>query len=92
MTKMARPNWSRICVGCGQARHKKELLRIVKCQDDHLEIDFEQNKPGRGAYICSDIKCAELAKTKNGFQRSFRVEVEHSFYDQLIQGIKQIEH
>lgn len=89
---MAQPNWYRICVGCGQARHKKELLRIVKCQDNHLEIDFEQKKSGRGAYICPDMECAKSAKSKSGFNRSFRIEVEQTFYEQLLQGIKQIEH
>lgn len=85
---MAQPNWHRICVSCGRARCKKELLRIVKCQDNHLEIDFDQNKPGRGAYICPDTKCVNLAKQNLGFDRSFRREVEQSFYEQLIQGIK----
>lgn len=89
---MAQPNWYRICVGCGQARHKKELLRIVRCQDNHLEIDLKQNKPGRGAYVCPNIECAKLARQKKGFNRSFRMEVERSFYDQLSQWITQNEH
>jgi len=89
---MAQPNWYRICVGCGQARHKKELLRIVRCQDNHLEIDFEQKMPGRGAYICPNPECAKLAKTKRGFNRSYHTEVDRTFYDQLIQQVKKIEH
>ena len=80
---MAQPNWFRICVGCGQTKHKKELLRIAKCQDNHLEIDFEQKKPGRGAYICPEMECAKLANKKRGFNRSFGIEVDQAFYDQL---------
>jgi len=82
---VAQPNWFRTCVGCGQAKHKKELLRIVKYRDNQLEIDVEQKKPGRGAYICPQIECAKLAKKKRGFNRSFGMEVEQKFYDQLIQ-------
>ena len=58
---MAQPNWFRICVGCGQAKHKKELLRIIKCPGNLLAIDFEQKKPGRGAYICPKMECVKLA-------------------------------
>lgn len=89
---MGQPNWFRICVGCGKAHHKKDLLRIVKCQDNHLEIDFEQKKPGRGTYICPNTECAMLAKKRRGFNRSFHKEVDLLFYDYLIQQVEQIEH
>lgn len=88
---MAQPNWFRICVGCGQSRHKKELLRIVRDQLNQFEIDIEQKKPGRGAYICPNSECAILAKTKRGLNRSFRREVDQIIYDQLIQMVNQIE-
>jgi predicted RNA-binding protein YlxR (DUF448 family) len=73
---MAQPNWRSIYIGHGQARRKKELLRIVKCWDNHLEIDFDQNMLGRGACICPDTKCKNLATQKRGFDRSIRMEVE----------------
>jgi predicted RNA-binding protein YlxR (DUF448 family) len=85
---MAQPNWFRVCVGCGQARHKKELLRIVRCQDNYLEIDFDQKKPGRGAYICPNTECAMLAKKKHGFNRPFLIEVDSVFYNQIIQVVR----
>ena len=84
---MAQPNWFRRCVGCGEARHKKELLRIVKFPDNHLELDPDQNKPGRGAYICPKIDCAKQAKINRGFNRSFRMEVEPAFYERLIKEV-----
>jgi predicted RNA-binding protein YlxR (DUF448 family) len=84
---MAQPNWFRICVGCGQAKHKKELLRIVKCPGNLLAIDLEQKKPGRGAYICRKMECVKLAKKKRGFNRSFGMEVEQKFYDQLYSAL-----
>lgn len=88
---MAQPNWYRVCVGCGHARPKKELLRIVKRQDDQLEVDLDQRKPGRGAYICPTTACALSAKTKRGFNRSFHLEVNQHFFEHLIQQVKQIE-
>ncbi len=87
---MAQPNWYRICVGCGNAKHKSELIRIVKRQDNSLEIDFQKNKSGRGAYICNNPECARLALQRRGLDRSFRIPVERQFYEQLIQQVKQI--
>lgn len=89
---MAQPNWYRICVGCGKARHKKELLRIVKSPGNHLEIDRAQDKPGRGAYICPKTECAMIAKKRQSFNRTFRMEIGQEFYNDLIQWMAQIEH
>ncbi len=85
---MAQPNWFRRCVGCGKARHKKELLRIVQSLNGQFEIDWQQKKPGRGAYICLNLECAILAKKKRGFHRSFQVDVPSSFYDDLIRALR----
>lgn len=89
---MAQPNCFRICVGCGQPRHKSELLRIVRIDDHQFEIDVEQKKPGRGAYICPTRTCAILAKKKQGFNRSFHQEVDQQLYELLFQRVKQSEH
>lgn len=88
---MAQPNWYRTCVGCGIAKHKSQLLRIVKRQDNSLEIDFHKNQPGRGAYICPNVECANLALKRRGLERTFRIPVERQFYELLIQQVKQIE-
>ena len=87
---MAQPNWYRICVGCGTAKHKNDLLRIVKRQDNSLEIDFQKNKPGRGAYICKNEECARLASKRRSLDRSFRIPIQRRFYEQLIEQVKQI--
>ena len=88
---MAQPNWYRKCVGCGKARHKSELLRIVNQKNNVPVIDFKQIKPGRGAYICPDKECAQLTEKINGLAKSFRYKITHSFYNQLTEAIKQIE-
>ena len=89
---MAQPNWYRKCVACGNARPKNELLRIVKQKDKLLEIDFEQVKPGRGAYCCPRKECAMLAEKKYGLEKSYRCDIDRSFYKQLIKQVEKIEH
>lgn len=88
---MAQPNWFRICVGCGQSRHKNELLRIVRIDDQQFEIDVAQKQPGRGAYICPAAECAVLARKKRALDRSFHQQVAPQFYELVIQKVKQIE-
>ena len=64
---MAQPNWFRTCVGCGQAKHKKELLKIVKCQDNHLEIEGDIPAPfedDKGSPIIKE----SYAKIKDALQ------------------------
>ena len=89
---MAQPNWYRKCVGCGQARHKRELLRIVRCPNNLLEIDPEQVKPGRGAYVCPNKQCALSVFKNHGFEKSFRIKVDALFYEQLLKQVEKNEH
>ena len=44
----------RQCIGCNEMKDKKQLIRILKTQDEQIIIDTTGNKNGRGAYICPD--------------------------------------
>ncbi len=85
---MALPNWHRRCVGCGVGRDKREMIRIAKHKDQPPEIDFRQKLPGRGAYVCRNIECVQMAKKKRGLERSFRCAIDSQFYDKLLQQVK----
>ena len=63
---------------------KRELLRIVKNKEGQVFIDPTGKANGRGAYIKLDNKEAIEAKKKKVFNRNFNMEVEESFYDELI--------
>jgi hypothetical protein len=62
-------------VGCGRARGKRELLRIVRAKSGVVVPDPSRSRPGRGAYVCFDLRCVESARRKNGLQRSLQVAV-----------------
>ena len=47
----------RTCVGCGEIKLKKELIRIVKNKEGEIFIDRTGKANGRGAYICDNIEC-----------------------------------
>ena len=63
---------------------KRDLLRIVKNKEGQVSIDPTGKANGRGAYIKLDNAEALEAKKKKIFNRSFNMEVEENFYDELI--------
>ena len=58
----------RKCVGCGEMKSKKEMLRVLKTTEDEIILDATGRKNGRGAYLCFDKGCLEkCSKVRKGF-------------------------
>lgn len=81
----------RKCLGCQEMKNKKNLIRVVKTQDDEFFIDSTGKKNGRGAYICPSKECLEKAIKNKGLERSFQVKIPDEVYEQLKEGLKQDE-
>ncbi len=47
----------RSCIACHTVRSKRELVRIVRTETDHVEADPTGKKAGRGAYLCRQRVC-----------------------------------
>jgi predicted RNA-binding protein YlxR (DUF448 family) len=63
----------RTCVGCRAVQPKKEMIRIVRTVDGRIDIDKTGKKSGRGAYICPNQECLELALKRNALSKSLEV-------------------
>ena len=72
----------RQCVGCGEMKAKKELLRVLKTEDGVL-LDATGKKNGRGAYICANTECLKKARKNKGLERSFKMSIPAEVYDSL---------
>ena len=72
----------RSCVGCRTKKNKSELIRCVRLSTG-VEIDPEQKKQGRGAYICRDAGCLEKIRKKRLLNRALKVAVDETVYDEL---------
>ena len=72
----------RKCVGCRESKEKKQLIRIVK-NDQEITIDRTGKKNGRGAYLCDNLECLVKARKNRGLNRAFRMEVDESVYEEL---------
>ncbi len=49
----------RTCIACRTVRAKRELIRIVRTDETHVQADATGKKAGRGAYLCRARECWE---------------------------------
>lgn len=77
----------RKCVACGQNKTKKELIRIVNNKEQGVIVDLTGKKNGRGAYICRNIECLNLAIKNKKLSRALETEVPVDIQDELKQEI-----
>ncbi|MGD1921229.1 MAG: YlxR family protein [Pleurocapsa sp.] len=71
----------RRCVSCRRFGSKKTFWRIVRIASNHkIELDTGM---GRSAYLCPNIDCLALAKSKNRLSSSLRTKVPNSIYQNL---------
>ncbi|WP_250278490.1 RNase P modulator RnpM [[Clostridium] colinum] len=73
----------RKCTGCQQMKEKKELIRVVRTDENQYTIDLTGRMSGRGAYICKNIECLEKAFKSKGLERSFKSAIPKDIYEKL---------
>ncbi|MCL4489482.1 MAG: YlxR family protein [Chloroflexi bacterium] len=56
----------RTCIACRTIRAKRELIRVVRTPENHIEADATGKKAGRGAYLCRQQDCWELVLNHRG--------------------------
>ncbi len=81
----------RRCVGCGEMKNKKEMIRVIKTQEDEFLLDATGKKNGRGAYVCNNAECLEKAIKTKGLERSFKTSIPKEVYLQLQEEMEKIE-
>ena len=47
----------RQCIGCGEMKGKKEMIRVIKTAEGEILLDATGRKNGRGAYLCPSEEC-----------------------------------
>lgn len=73
----------RQCVGCGEMKSKKEMMRVLKTADDEITLDVTGKKNGRGAYLCKQEDCLKKAIKNKGLERSFKKSIDKAVYESL---------
>lgn len=73
----------RTCVGCNKKKNKYDLLKITKNKEKSIKVDINYKMQGRGAYICKDLNCLEMAIKKKKLERSFCIKIEPELYQTI---------
>ena len=73
----------RQCIGCGEMKSKKEMIRVIKTADEEILLDATGRKNGRGAYLCPSMECIKKAVKSKGLERSFKMAIPKEVYDAL---------
>ena len=74
----------RKCIGCGEMKPKKELIRVVKSPEGEISIDLIGKKSGRGAYICHSEECFNKARKSKRLEKSFSMQIPDEVYNQML--------
>ena len=68
----------------GEMFPKKELVRVVRDKEGHVNLDPTSKANGLGAYIGLNRDIAAEAKKQRIFDKAFDVKIPDDFYDELI--------
>ena len=78
----------RQCVGCGEMKEKKSLIRIIRTPEGQIILDRTGRANGRGAYICDNPACLAAARKRKSLNRAFKMQVPEEVYEELTRSIE----
>ncbi len=94
----------RQCIGCGEMKPKKDMIRILKVsakaesgadeaeqKKEEIILDATGRKNGRGAYICPSGDCLKKAIKGKGLERSFQRPIPKEVYEMLTKEMEELE-
>ncbi len=80
----------RQCIGCGEMKSKKEMIRVLRTAEGEILIDATGRRNGRGAYLCPSCECLKKAVKSKGLDRSFKMAVPREVYEALEKEMEEL--
>ena len=65
----------RTCVACRRTLAKRDLIRIVRTPEGAIEIDLKGKRAGRGAYVCHQQDCWDVALKQGVLGRALKASI-----------------
>lgn len=62
---------------------KRELLRIVKNNENKVFVDLTGKANGRGAYIKKELDVLKIAKEKKILEKHLEIAIDDSVYEEI---------
>ena len=81
----------RQCIGCGEMKSKKEMIRVIKTAEGEILLDATGRKNGRGAYLCPSMECFKKAVKGRGLERSFKMAIPREVYETLEKELEEMD-
>ena len=81
----------RQCIGGGEMKSKKEMIRVIKTAEGEILLDATGRKNGRGAYLCPSMECFKKAVKGRGLERSFKMAIPREVYETLEKEMEEID-
>jgi uncharacterized protein len=78
----------RTCIACRKTGIKRELVRLVSIPEAGVEVDATGKKSGRGAYLCPDLSCWEIALSAGKLEYALRTRIKLENREQLVNYAK----
>lgn len=73
----------RSCVVTKEKLPKRELLRIVKNNENKVFVDLTGKVNGRGAYIKKELDVLKIAKEKKILEKHLEIAIDDSVYEEI---------
>ena len=73
----------RSCVVTKEKLPKRELLRIVKNNENKVFVDLTGKANGRGAYIKKELDVFKIAKEKKILEKHLEIAIDDSVYEEI---------
>lgn len=81
----------RKCLGCGEMKDKRSLVRVVKNKEGEISLDLYGKKPGRGAYLCKNAECLRKAQKAKRLEKAFSSQIAPEIFEQMEKEIEDAE-
>ncbi len=82
----------RQCMGCRERKEKRAMIRVVRCTDGEIRLDFSGKLNGRGAYVCPDLPCLAKAKKSRSLERCLETPIPEEVYNRLEKEMEGADH
>ena len=73
----------RSCVVTKEKLPKRELLRIVKNNENKVFVDLTGKANGRGAYIKKELDVLKIAKERKILEKHLEIAIDDSVYETI---------
>lgn len=79
----------RQCIGCGEMKSKREMMRVLRTTEGEIVLDVTGRKNGRGAYLCKSSQCLQKAVKSKGLERALKTAIPAEIYENLEKEMEQ---